>query len=114
MIAGLSVFALLVALDDWRKSTRPIVEASKPAQRLEPGRDWQKVMDIAARDIARVPELASIQARAALQIDAAEHAFNRMLAECASVIAVPVAPAFETVHRLARQPATPARQSLAA
>ena len=57
-----------------------------------------------------------MQADAAMQIDAAEHAFNRMLAECAKVTSLVVAPTFEPLRQLVREPAAvPAqRQPLAA
>jgi hypothetical protein len=51
-----------------------------------------------------------------MQVDAAEHAFNRMLAECAKVTSLVIAPTFEPLRQLAREPAAAPdqQQSLAA
>jgi hypothetical protein len=70
--------------------------------------------DFASEGVARTSELASIQARAALQIDAAEHALNQLLAECGRVQEKPEEPAFALVGQLSREPAAPASQPLAA
>jgi hypothetical protein len=71
-------------------------------------------MDLAARELARAPEIASIQAHAALKIDAAEHAYNRIVADCAKILAAPVAPTFRPAPQLAHQPQPQAEQQLAA
>ncbi|MBX9591111.1 MAG: hypothetical protein K2X43_17635 [Hyphomonadaceae bacterium] len=80
-------------------------------RRLAPGSEWQKIMSISLAELSRAPDLQSMQARAALQIDAAEHAFNRLIAECAKVSAPVVAPTFEPARQLVREPANaPVRQ----
>ena len=114
VITGLGVFVHLLALDDRRKRARDAVKAAGPASRLEPGGEWHKITDVIAWDLARAPELAAMQARAALQIDAAEHAYNRVLADCAKACRLPVAPTFQPMRQLARQPEPPARRPLAA
>ncbi len=60
------------------------------------------------------PTLAAIQAQAASQVDAAEHALNRLLAECGGVMTLPVGPTLRALHDLpAERPAT-GRGSIAA
>lgn len=117
VVAGFAVFALLLRLDQARKdSCNVVVISPPPADELEPGRDWQKIMDVSLVELVRAPDLRSMQADAARQVDAAEHAFNRMLAECAKVTSLVVAPTFEPLRELVREPAAvPAqRQPLAA
>lgn len=112
VVAGFAVFALLLRLDQARKDSRSVVVIpSLPANELEPGRDWQKIMDVSLVELVRAPDLRSMQADAARQVDAAEHAFNRMLAECAKVSSLVVAPTFEPLRQLVREPAVvPAQQ----
>jgi len=105
VVAGLAAFALLLRLDQSRKDRRNVIIPPPPAGELEPGRDWQKIMDVSLVELVRAPDLQSMQADAALQIDAAEHAFNRMLAECAKVTSLVVAPTFEPLRQLARETA---------
>jgi hypothetical protein len=62
------------------------VETPPPASRLEAERQWQIVAGIAAREAARGAAIAALHARAAIKIDAAEHALNRILADCAKVL----------------------------
>jgi hypothetical protein len=66
-------------------------ETAAPIPRLAPGRQWEIVVGIAAREIARGAAIAALHARAALKIDAAEHALSRILADCAKVLRVPAA-----------------------
>ena len=105
VVGGLAAFALLVRLDQARKDRRNAVTPPSPPRQLEPGSDWKKIMDVSLAELERAPDLQSMQARAALQIDAAEHAFNRLLAECAKVNGSTIAPTFEPVRQLAREPA---------
>ena len=93
-----------------RRRAKAPVETPAPVPRLAPGRQWEIVVDLAERELARVPAIAALQARAALKIDAAEHALGRIVADCAKVFAVPAAPAAQPAH----QPAAPARRPLAA
>jgi hypothetical protein len=60
------------------------------------------------------PTLAAIQAQAASQVDAAEHAFNRLLAECGGVMTLPVGPALQTLHQLPPERLAAGRASIAA
>jgi hypothetical protein len=116
VVAGFAAFALLLRLDQARKERRDVVIPRPPASALEPGRDWQKIMDVSLVELVRAPDLRSMQADAARQIDAAEHAFNRLLAECAKVTSLVLAPTFEPLRQLVHEPTpVPAqRQPLAA
>lgn len=111
VVAGLAAFAVLLRLNEARKSRPKKVAHIHPARAFEPGIDFKKVMDVSLAELLLAPDLLSIQAQAATQIDAAEHAFNRLLAECARVTTPIVTPTFQTIRQLAREPATaPARQ----
>ncbi len=46
------------------------------------------------------PTLTSLQASAASNVDAAEHALNRLLAECAAVMTLPMSPTLEARREL--------------
>jgi len=116
VIAGLAVFAALVARDDRRRRVREAVRVAAmltPVQ--QPVSSWSKHRESAARDVARAHGLAAMQAQAAQQIDAVEHAYSRMLAQCATIIDLGVAAQPpEPAVAPAREPATPAAQPLAA
>jgi len=72
------------------------------------------VVALATRELSRAPEVAAIQTRAALKIDSAEHAYNRMVADCAKVCGASVAPTFQPARQLTREPEPQAREPLAA
>jgi hypothetical protein len=92
--------------------------AREPMPRREAvsGRDWQTIAEPVLREIRRAPDALSLHVRAATQIDAAEHALNRILADCANVGCRIGTPTLEPVRQLAREPGAgrPARKSLAA
>jgi hypothetical protein len=98
---------------DSRREAAPAGTAA-PVARLAPGRQWEIVMDLAARELARAPKIAALQARAALKIDAAEHALSRIVADCAKVLAAPVAPAPQPALQLAPRPEALQHRPLAA
>ena len=110
VVAGLAAFALLLRLDQARKSRQSDVAPLRPARVFAPGIEFMKVMDVSLAEILLAPDLQSIQAQAATQIDAAEHAFNRLLAECARVTTPIVTPTFQTMRQLAREPAAAPRR----
>jgi hypothetical protein len=116
IVAGFATLALLLRLGQRREVRSVVVAPAPPARQLESSGDWQRIMDVSLAEITRSPDLHAMQARAASQIDAAEHAFNRLLAECAEVRAPVVVPSFEPLRQLAREPAAPPaqQQSLAA
>lgn len=111
VVAGLAALALLVRLGQAREDARQVSVQAPVAAPLEPGTDWQRIMDVSLVELTRAPDLHSIQERAAMQIDAAEHAFNRLLAECARVSTPIVSPSLEPVRELPREEAkAPLRQ----
>lgn len=96
-----------------RRAVAPI-EVAAPPPRLGPGREWEMVVGVLTRDLARVPAIAAIQVHAALKIDAAEHALSRIVADCSKVLAAPLVPARRPAHRLTHRPELRARRQLAA
>jgi hypothetical protein len=92
--------------------------AREPRRRREAvfGRDWQMVTEPVLKRMRRAPDALSLHVRAATQIDAAEHALNRILADCANVGCRIGTPTLEPVRQLARErgAARPAQKSLAA
>jgi hypothetical protein len=110
VVASLAVFAVLIRLDQARKPRQNEIAPVCPAHAFEPGIEFKKVMDVSLAEILLAPDLQSIQAQAATQIDAAEHAFNRLLAECARVTTPIVSPTFQTMRQLAREPASAPRR----
>jgi hypothetical protein len=68
----------------------------------------------ASRDIEKPITLGEMQAQAAFQIDAAEHALNRLLAECGPVATVPVSPTVAPQREIPKPAEKPDQSSLAA
>jgi len=117
VIAGLAALATFIRFDQTRKDRRGERKPVRAASKLEPGNEGRQSVDASLADLERAPDLQAMQADAALQIDAAEHAFNRMVAECAKVSNPQVAPTFEPSHRLPSEqekPAAAPQQPLAA
>lgn len=121
VIAGLSALALLLRLREGRQAARRAAAAKvetevlQTPKQLGAAREWRLIADAAMRELARAGELAPMQARAVSQIDAAEHAFNRLAVELAQIGCHIALPTVEPVRQLARQPAAePQRQPLAA
>jgi hypothetical protein len=69
---------------------------------------------VAPRERPIASGLDDLQAQAAQQIDAAEHALNRLLAECDGIAKLPVEPTLVPERQLKTAAPAPARQSLAA
>ena len=67
VIESMAAFALLLRLDQARKDRRNKVVPAPPGRQLEPGSEWQRVMDVSLVEITRSPDLQSMQARAAAQ-----------------------------------------------
>lgn len=116
VVAGFAVYAAVLVKLDPARVAPVVIDLPIRTERLEPNVEFQKVMKVSLVELVRAPDLRSMQADAARQVDAAEHAFNRMLAECAKVTSLVVAPAFEPLRQLVREPAavTAQRQPLAA
>jgi hypothetical protein len=83
--------------------------------RLDRTREWGLVVRRGIEDLARGHRIGALQADATLKILSAEHALNRLAADCARLSRASATPTFELPARSARQPgAAPERQPLAA
>lgn len=114
VMAGLAVFTLLLALDERRKRPSGSARVAKPVRAHDPACEWQTLIGIVEDELSHAPAIADLQARALLQLDAAEHAFNAVLRTCTPYFKPAVAPTVEPVRELVREvPAAPApaRQS---
>ena len=61
------------------------VPAIEGPRRLDPAREWGLVILRATLDLERPAALASLQAAAGVKIAAAEHAYNRLVDDCANL-----------------------------
>jgi hypothetical protein len=115
VVTGLALFTLAIVLADRRSARLAAAPAKKHLGRC-PHRDWELMTGIARTGLEQTDTAMALHARAAERIDSAEYAFNRLLAECAPVMAPPNAPTLQPVpvpvH--ARGPARPAGEPLAA
>jgi hypothetical protein len=108
-LAVVGLTALVFALQAAFASRRP--EAPQvPASKAKP--TVAAAVEVRERPIAA--GLADLQAQAAQQIDAAEHALNRLLAECGSIAKLPVEPTLVPDRQLKAETPAPARPSMAA
>jgi hypothetical protein len=84
--------------------------------RLDRAREWEIVMRRAAQGVSLAPELAALQADAALKLGAAEHAYKRLAADYERLCSPPPAtPASEPAPQPASAPEAPQqREPLAA
>ncbi len=109
VMAGLAVFTLLLALDERRKRPPRPAHAAKPVRAHDPACEWQTLIGIVEDQLSHAPAITDLHARASLQLDAAEHAFNAVLRACTPYFKPAVAPTLEPVRELAREvPAAPA------
>ena len=81
------------------RGTEPAVQAAPAARESVLERERTRA-HWARTSAGGRPTLASLQANAASNIDAAEHALNRLLAECAAVMTLPVGPTLEARREL--------------
>lgn len=105
VVAGLATCAAMLTLSRARPNRRSPIVLPLPASELESGTDWQKVMDVSLMELVRAPDLHAMHGDAATQVDAAEHALNRLLAECSKATSLVMAPTFEPLRQLVREPA---------
>lgn len=108
-IAFVAVCALLLA-----RMSLKLPRGSRKAAAPAIVRDAVELLPLPSREPENPATLGEMQAQAAFQIDAAEHALNRLLAECASVAAVPVSPTVTAQRELPKAAEKPDRSSLAA
>jgi hypothetical protein len=115
VLAGLTTFAGLIALVERRRRAprHTILVAEAPA-RLQPEREWDLVLSRAAADLARAPQVAALQADAAVKLEAAEHAFGRLVGDWQRLCPRPAAAALQASPQPASAPEAPQRQPLAA
>jgi len=81
VLAGLTMFASLIVMLERRRARRFHVPEMPP--RLDRGREWSMVMQRATKELVRGPRVEELQADAAVTIQSAEYAFNRLLLDCA-------------------------------
>jgi hypothetical protein len=92
VLAGLAAYTGAVTLLE-RRRTRHRSRAAGMSPRLERGREWDLVMRRATKELARGPRVEALQADATVTIEAAEYAYNRLLADCVRHRAAPQLPA---------------------
>ncbi len=108
VLAGAVVLALVAAcahilarIGRHPPKVRPVAEVALPAEvaaaiegprRLDPAQEWSLVVRRATQGFERAAALAALQAEAAIKIAATEHAFNRLVADCAKLCLQSVAP----------------------
>jgi hypothetical protein len=102
ILAGLVTFAgLIVGRDRRRAPARPVtvadanldLAAPEGSRSLTPEREWALVLRHATHDLERGASVAALQEDAALKIGAAEHAFNRLVTDCANLCPTSATPA---------------------
>jgi hypothetical protein len=111
ILTGLAVLASLITRIDRRRSEARRTDAKdtdppSAEPKLEREREWDLVMRRAREDLARGEELAALQSDTALRIASAEHAYNRLVADCARLCGVaavsppaPTGPAVQIVSK---------------
>ena len=118
VVAGFAAYAMLMRwLDPIRKVA--VSNAISPVVQVRPfeeGVEFQKVMAVSLAQLKCAPDPSSSRGDAELQIDAAKYALGRIVADLAKIGIPIVAPTFEPLRQLVREPApVPAqRQPLAA
>jgi hypothetical protein len=97
VIAGFLLFTWLILLADRRSGRLNAARAKEKPQRRCPQHDWELVTGIARTGLAQADVVMALHARASERIDAAEYAFSRLLAECAAIMQLPLAPLLQPV-----------------
>ena len=88
VISCLALYSWLYILADRRAARLAAMAAAAKVPRPQgrcPRRDWDLMTGIVHAGLAQTEAAAALHARAAERIDAAEYAFNRLLAECAAM-----------------------------
>jgi hypothetical protein len=118
ILAGLAVLAsLIVRIDRRRHQTRRTdathaeatqAEATQTEATLDRSREWEQVMRHASQGLSRGDELAALQADTAVKIASAEHAYNRLVADCSRLCGIQATPSTpETATQPVGKPETP-------
>ena len=101
VISCLGAYAILLRIND-RRQDKPLVRAfAQPPERRASERDRRDLTSIAEGRSSGADSIEALQARATTQVDAAEHAFNRLLADCAGIMALTVKPTLQPMRGLA-------------
>ena len=85
VLTGLTILAGLIMWADRRRPVSRRTETNVTDATLDPRREWELVMHSASEGLSRRAGLAALQADTALKIEAAEHAFNRLVADFAKL-----------------------------
>lgn len=112
ILAGLAILAAWLGLQDRTRRARDADRLAQAIPAPRPMRDRHETR--AARDVARAAEIAAMQAKAALQIDAIELDYRRVLARCAHVLPRDLLHPLEPVREATGATAETPRRSLAA
>jgi len=113
ILAGLVVCAaFIVRLSGPRRPAAPVAIAdavvnepeAEASRRLGPEREWALVVRLATQGLERSSTLTTLHADAALKIAAAEHAFDRLVADYASLCLPSAASAAALRHGRATTP----------
>ncbi len=111
VVAGLAVYAAVLVKLDPARAAPVVIDLPVRIERFEPNVEFQKIMDVSLRELVRTPDLLSLHAEAALQIDAAKYTLDRIFADLAKIGMPITAPTVEPLLQLVRQPvAVPAQQ----
>jgi hypothetical protein len=97
ILTGLAVLASLITRIDRRRpearrTDAMYTEPPNAEPKLEREREWELVMRRVREDLTRGSELAALQAATALKIASAEHAYNRLVADCARLCGIAAVP----------------------
>jgi hypothetical protein len=106
VLTGLASLAGILKLIDRRPPVSP--QTSADTSRLDRGQEWDRVMRQATLGLSREDVLAALHADSALKIESAEHAYNRLVADCARLCRAAEAPANDPVSPpVSSEPETP-------
>lgn len=111
IVAGLGVFAVALRMLDRGRSVAVTVAAPAQIEQLRPSTEFQKIMDVSLVELTTRPDLRSIHLDALTMVDAADHAINRLRADCARVSAAISPPSFLPPGKLSREPALAASKA---
>jgi hypothetical protein len=83
----------------------PVSEIAEPSRtdalgRLDPAQEWTLVIRHATRHVERGLGLATLQLEAKLKTAAAEHAYNRLVADCAMLRRISATPTVGPTHEI--------------
>ncbi|HEX5958307.1 MAG TPA: hypothetical protein VFY92_06570 [Hyphomicrobiaceae bacterium] len=117
ILSGLLVaLAPLAALIGHRLHRKRCVLARGIVQdvpRLDRETEWERVVSRARSALAHAPRVAELHEKATVKIESAEHAYNRLVLECARLCHMPIAPTLEPMRQLPHNTVAVAEQATA-